>query len=68
MKMENQGYYPSVRRVLLVHMYDLKNKNKLVESPKRVASLEATRLTKITEWLISDMENLEKSWTEDQAL
>jgi hypothetical protein len=49
-------------------MYDLKNKNKLVESPKRVASLEATRLTKITEWLISDMENLEKSWTEDQAL
>ncbi|XP_058402562.1 E3 ubiquitin-protein ligase RNF4 isoform X2 [Diceros bicornis minor] len=44
----------------------LKNKNKVMEAIKGSASLKATRLTKIREGPISDMEKLLMAWIEDQ--
>ncbi|KAF6289393.1 ZFP28 zinc finger protein [Rhinolophus ferrumequinum] len=45
----------------------LKNKNKVTEAVKGPASLKTTRLTKIREGPISDMEKLLITWIEDQA-
>ncbi|KAM4858424.1 uncharacterized protein LOC113190419 [Urocitellus parryii] len=45
----------------------LKNKNKVTEALKGSASLKATRLTKIREGPISDMEKLLMTWIEDQT-
>ncbi|XP_070471314.1 E3 ubiquitin-protein ligase RNF4 isoform X1 [Equus przewalskii] len=45
----------------------LKNKNKVMEAVKGSASLKATRLTKIREGPISDMEKLLMTWIEDQV-
>ncbi|XP_015448017.1 zinc finger protein 28 homolog isoform X3 [Pteropus alecto] len=44
----------------------LKNKNKVTEAIKGSASLKTTRLTKIREGPISDMEKLLITWIEDQ--
>lgn len=45
----------------------LKNKNKVTEALKGSASLKATRLTKIREGPISDMEKLLVTWIKDQT-
>ncbi|XP_070368898.1 activity-dependent neuroprotector homeobox protein 2 isoform X3 [Equus asinus] len=45
----------------------LKNKNKVMEAVKGSASLKATRLTKIREGPISDMEELLMTWIKDQT-
>jgi hypothetical protein len=45
----------------------LKNKNKVTEALKGSASLKATRLTKIREGPISDMEKLLITWIEEQT-
>lgn len=45
----------------------LKNKNKVTEAVKGSASLKTTRLTKIREGPISDMEKLLMTWIEDQT-
>lgn len=45
----------------------LKNKNKVTEALKGSASLKATRLTKIREGPISDMEKLLMTWIKDQT-
>lgn len=44
----------------------LKNRNKVVEALRGSASMKATRLTKIREGPISDMEKLLMTWIEDQ--
>lgn len=45
----------------------LKNRNKVTEALRGSASLKATRLTKIREGPISDMEKLLMTWIEDQT-
>ncbi|XP_066468627.1 tigger transposable element-derived protein 1-like isoform X3 [Tiliqua scincoides] len=45
----------------------LKNKNKVTEAVKGSASLKATRLTKVREGPISDMEKLLMAWIEDKT-
>ncbi|XP_015985943.2 zinc finger protein 28 homolog isoform X3 [Rousettus aegyptiacus] len=45
----------------------LKNKNKVTEAIKGSASLKTTRLTKIREGPVSDMEKLLITWIEDQT-
>ena len=44
-----------------------KKKNKVTEAVRGSASLKATRLTKIREWPLSDMDILLMTWTEDQT-
>ncbi|XP_021100485.1 uncharacterized protein LOC110345914 [Heterocephalus glaber] len=45
----------------------LKNRNKVTEALRGSASLKATRLTKVREGPISDMEKLLMTWIEDQT-
>lgn len=45
----------------------LKNKNKVVEAVKGSASLKTTRLTKIQDGPVSDMEKLLMTWIEEKA-
>ncbi|KAF6344944.1 hypothetical protein mRhiFer1_010308 [Rhinolophus ferrumequinum] len=45
----------------------LKNKNKVMKVIKESASLKATRLTKIRDGPISDMEKLLTAWIEEQT-
>ena len=65
-KVSDSSCSPGIH-VAFHHSYDLEEKEESGEAVEGCASLKASRLTKVQEWPISDLEELLMTWIEDQT-